>query len=72
MQNQNDQIALEILDNGRGFDSVSLSDMEALGVAGMRERAGLVGGSLEVESRPGKGTRVCFSAPFDLRARVAI
>jgi len=35
-----------------------------LGVAGMRERAGLVGGVLEVHSTPHHGTRVNFSVPI--------
>jgi signal transduction histidine kinase len=35
-----------------------------LGVAGMRERAGLVGGVLEVNSTPHQGTRVYFNVPI--------
>jgi signal transduction histidine kinase len=35
-----------------------------LGLAGMRERAALVGGSLLVESQPGQGTLVIFRVPW--------
>ena len=55
---------LTIADNGQGFNSLVLSDSEGLGVAGMRERAALVNGSLEVDSQPEKGTRVLFRVPL--------
>ncbi len=58
-------LTLVAIDNGKGFDTSRLSETEALGVAGMRERAGLVGGVLEVQSQPGKGTRVNFIVPVD-------
>jgi PAS domain S-box-containing protein len=60
----NSALTLNVVDNGRGFDCLALSEAEGLGVAGMRERAGLVGGSLEVHSQPEKGTQVCFRAPI--------
>jgi len=53
-------LELQIVDDGRGFAPQRLGEAEGLGVAGMRERAGLVGGSLTVVSRPGAGTRVTF------------
>jgi PAS domain S-box-containing protein len=63
-------LTLVAIDNGKGFDTSRLSETEALGVAGMRERAGLVGGVLEVQSQPGKGTRVNFIVPVDGQAGV--
>ena len=65
-----DDLCLKVRDNGKGFDTSRLSETEALGVAGMRERAGLVGGVLEVQSQPGKGTRVNFIVPVDGQAGV--
>ncbi len=53
-------LQLRIVDDGRGFAPGCLREAAGLGVAGMRERAGLVGGSLTVTSRPGAGTRVVF------------
>ena len=61
-------IIAEIRDEGRGFE---LSDPGAapdeghigVGLAGMRERAELVGGSLTVQSSPGKGTTVRAAVP---------
>lgn len=56
-------VVLSVLDDGKGFNIQVLSESEALGVAGMRERAGLVGGDVTVWSRPGEGTRVQFRVP---------
>src|SRR3989339_311876 len=58
-------LTLAVADNGRGFDLQEIASSECLGLAGMRERAGLLGGSLEIRSRPGKGTKVCFKLPAD-------
>jgi signal transduction histidine kinase len=56
------QVVIE--DNGRGFDLTTLSvDGESYGLRSMRERAALLGGSLEVFSQPGQGTRVVVRAP---------
>ncbi|HWC07690.1 MAG TPA: sensor histidine kinase, partial [Solirubrobacterales bacterium] len=47
-------VELEVADDGRGF---AFDEAErGLGIAGMRERALLVGGELTIESRPGEGT----------------
>jgi PAS domain S-box-containing protein len=60
-------LTLSVADNGRGFDPQNLSETNSLGLAGMRERAGLLGGRLELQSKPGKGTRVFFRLPLDER-----
>jgi PAS domain S-box-containing protein len=53
-------LTLSVTDDGRGFNLQELTESEGLGVAGMRERASLVGGTLEVQSQQQKGTRVYF------------
>ena len=58
-------LTLATADDGKGFNTLDLTETEALGLAGMRERAGLVGGELEVQSQPGNGTRVFFRVPID-------
>ncbi len=60
-------LTLEVADNGLGFNSLDLSDSEGLGIAGMRERAALINGTLEVYSQPEKGTRVLFKVPIEGR-----
>jgi signal transduction histidine kinase len=57
-----DSVVLEITDNGTGFDTSSMSG--GLGLANLRSRAEQVGGSFEVGSAPGGGTRLVWSAPF--------
>jgi signal transduction histidine kinase len=58
-------LTLSVADNGRGFDPQKLSQSHCLGLVGMRERASLLGGRLELESKAGKGTRVYFRLPLD-------
>ena len=56
-------LQLSVEDDGIGFLTSSLDASEALGMAGMRERASLVGGALDVWSRKGAGCRVRFLVP---------
>jgi len=55
-------VHLEIHDNGIGFNPRNLESAEAggrgLGLLGMRERAAILGGTLKIESKVGKGTIV--------------
>lgn len=53
-------LQLEVQDDGVGFD-VSNVPEDRFGIAGMRERAELVGGDLRIESAPGRGTKAILS-----------
>lgn len=64
-----DAIGVEVSDAGRGYDPDTATG-PSVGVAGMRERARLLGGRLTVESSPGRGTRL--SAVLPLRPGPAI
>jgi PAS domain S-box-containing protein len=64
-------LELLVVDEGRGFDIHEIEDSGGLGLAGMRERAALVSGSVRIESRPGMGTRVRLSVPLDTAGGVA-
>src|SRR5215208_328945 len=55
-------IELTVTDDGNGFSFDQAT--RGLGIGGMRERALLVGGDLDVESRPGIGTRVRLRVPI--------
>ncbi len=59
-------LVLLVSDDGQGFDHEALSSNDGLGLAGMRERATLVGGELEVESQPGQGTQVRLRTPLTM------
>src|SRR5690606_18956533 len=60
---ENETTVLTIRDDGRGFDMRN-PQRETLGIAGMRERAHLVGGTFLIDSRPGKGTSISVSVPY--------
>lgn len=62
---QDAMLGAQIEDAGAGFDSEStLATPHSSGLAGMRERATLLGGRLLVESAPGRGTRVTVELPL--------
>ena len=52
------QVALQVSDDGCGFDTQQMESAGHFGLSGMRERAELVGGTLTVTSQPGQGTTV--------------
>ncbi len=56
------RIALELSDNGVGFD-VRKDFPGHLGLRSMRERASRLGGTLEADGAPGRGTRICVWIP---------
>jgi signal transduction histidine kinase len=59
---QGDALTLTVEDDGQGFDSTAPAS--GMGLRNLKERAVSVGGSLEITSRPGAGTRVQISAPL--------
>ena len=58
------EVRLSVEDDGRGFDASSVPG-DRHGLVGMRERAQMLGGALEVRSIPGEGTRVEVSVPLE-------
>jgi signal transduction histidine kinase len=55
---------LEVVDDGAGFDVRGAEERRpGMGLFSMRERVGLVNGTLEVTSAPGRGTRVVATVP---------
>ena len=70
-----DEAVIVIEDDGSGFDTESedihTTESSGFGLVGMRERAALVGGRLEIESSPGSGTVIMVRVPRDLRAATA-
>jgi two-component system, NarL family, sensor histidine kinase DegS len=71
----NDNWVLHVTDDGMGFDLVKAArHKKSVGLLSMRERAELIGGSLQIQSTPGKGTAVTLLLPTEkkvepLRAR---
>jgi signal transduction histidine kinase len=64
---KNTNIKMTVSDNGKGFKLPErigdLASSGKLGLAGMQERAQLLGGRLRLQSEPGKGTIVTVEAP---------
>jgi signal transduction histidine kinase len=56
---------LEVSDDGGGFEPQKASQGGGLGLRGMRERTQAIGGTLRVESAPGKGTTIHVTVPTD-------
>lgn len=56
-----DLIRVSVDDNGKGFDPDTLQDTTNLGLKLIRERAEMLGGTFEVDSAAGSGTRIAFT-----------
>ena len=52
-----------ICDDGVGFEPADAQHKGGFGIAGMKERAQRIGGELQIESAPGKGTQVSVRVP---------
>ncbi|HBY98733.1 MAG: cache domain-containing protein [Ardenticatenaceae bacterium] len=65
---ETDRVRLSVRDNGQGFpmtDTADLARRGAYGLMGIRERAQLFGGQMEVQSSEGEGTLVEIVLPLD-------
>jgi len=58
------QLTVTIADSGPGFDPLQAASSGRLGLSGMRERVESLGGSFQVESRPGHGTTIQARLPL--------
>jgi two-component system, NarL family, sensor kinase len=59
-----EQVQLVVEDDGQGFASAEIS-ADHHGLVGMRERARMLGGTLEIQSIPGAGTRIEVTVPLE-------
>ncbi len=68
LRGKTDYIKLEIEDNGKGFDVQEVQnnkgEEKGIGLMGMRERINLLDGDFQVQSSPGKGTRISVAIPI--------
>jgi PAS domain S-box-containing protein len=62
---QEGEVVLEVEDDGVGIAPEALSQPHALGLVGMRERAAIFEGQVEIAGTPGKGTTVIVRMPID-------
>jgi two-component system, NarL family, sensor histidine kinase DegS len=62
-----ERLQMVVADNGQGFEPDAVptdSSRKSFGLASMRERVESLGGELQLDSRPGEGTRVTVSLPL--------
>jgi len=69
LEHRGTSVQLIVEDNGKGFDLAQVMDSRPhegnLGLYCMRERAALIGGTLTIESTPGRGTAVFVRIPVE-------
>ena len=58
-----DRIRVSVDDNGKGFDADSIQQGNNLGLKLIRERTEMLGGTFEIDSALGRGTRILFAVP---------
>ena len=64
LQVEGDAAILEVKDDGRGFNPGKRLGSGHFGLANLRDRSAAVAGTLAIESKPGKGTRIIVSLPL--------
>jgi signal transduction histidine kinase len=63
-QQGDDELALEVRDNGVGIQGRQAAGSSSLGLVGIRERAIACGGYLSIDSVPGGGTSIAVRIPL--------
>ncbi len=67
-KNRGDHVLFIVKDDGKGFDVKNVASLNgpqrSIGISAMQQRVRMLGGSLEVQSAQGTGTRVSFSIPL--------
>ncbi|MFO7169966.1 MAG: GAF domain-containing sensor histidine kinase [Chloroflexota bacterium] len=72
LRREGGRLALSVADDGRGIEASEPPEPgQGFGLIGMRERAHLIGGTLEVRSAPGSGTVIEVIVPAEHRAEAA-
>ena len=64
LESADSSIVLVVKDNGRGITDEEIQRHGSLGLLGMKERVAMLGGTLEVNGRPGEGTTLSIRIPF--------
>ena len=67
LRNDSDEFVMEIEDDGKGFDASKPIQVDesghGRGLLSMKERASLLGGTCDIQSQPGKGTKIIVRMP---------
>jgi len=60
-------IHIQVADDGVGFDIANIEKRSGFGLFSIRERLDFLGGKLEIDSKPGQGTKVTLVAPLGVQ-----
>jgi signal transduction histidine kinase len=71
MHDRNGGIELTVQDNGRGLTDADRAKPRSFGLRGIRERVEYFGGSVHIESGPGRGTRISVLIPREAGSMTA-
>jgi signal transduction histidine kinase len=66
LQGKGGEVTMEVQDDGCGMSAEVMNHPASFGLAQLRERAEMLHGKLEIDSRVGHGTRIRITAPIDL------
>jgi len=66
LKREGDECVMHIRDNGKGMSGEAQGKPKSFGLLGMRERAGLMGGKVEIKSVLNQGTTVTISVPIPI------
>ncbi|MCG3114143.1 MAG: PAS domain S-box protein [Candidatus Manganitrophus sp. SA1] len=64
LEKTEENLILEVKDNGRGITQSQITNSKSLGLLGIRERALLWGGTVQISGVPGKGTIITVQIPL--------
>ena len=67
LEGRNGELVLTVRDDGLGFAGEDLDEVEGHGIAGIRERASLIGGTIDITSHAAEGATVAFHLPLEPR-----
>lgn len=59
------KLCCSVRDDGVGFDATNESGRKGLGLIAMQERVSSIGGTLRIESQPGRGTELSLQLPWE-------
>ena len=65
IEQNNGDLNISVCDNGQGMTQNPDTITSSIGILGMKERAIFLGGTLNIQSESGKGTRIYLSVPLE-------